>query len=443
MSSKQVIARNLAAAFLTGPWSLDGLVRQGALACGKRERWLPPLARRVLAAFSDRPADGDPRALAAFIGADKGFGRAWANHCYRETSPLRQVFWVVPTMAPMAWQVPALPTAAALAGWLGVGLAELDWFADCRGRGAQVPEGPLRHYTYRWLAKRRGKARLVELPKARLKAIQRQILRDLLDHIPAHEQAHGFRRGRSIATYVKPHTGRAFVLHMDLRNFFPSIRSSRVHALLRTAGYPPGVARLLTGLCTNSVPWEVLRAAPPNDRNADRGEDWSAYHVRHLPQGAPTSPAVANLCTYRLDCRLAALAQTLGAHYTRYADDLAFSGDEQLERCARRLHVLVCRVALEEGFEVNTRKTRFLRQAVRQQIAGIVLNAHPNVRRSEYDLLKAILYNCVRHGPESQNREGHPDFQAHLRGRIAYIAMLNAARGQRLLAWFDKIHWGS
>src|SRR5262249_3413465 len=154
-----------------------------------------------------------------------------------------------------------------------------------------------------------------------------------------------------------PHCGRSIVLRFDLRDFFPSVPSSRVHALFSTAGYPADVARLLTGLCTNVVPADVWRTPPGAQR-----PPWAEQKRSRTPpraQGAPTSPALANLCAYRLDRRLAGLAQRLGAAYTRYADDLAFSGDAELERTARRFQVQVCRIALEEGFEVHTRKSRF------------------------------------------------------------------------------------
>jgi hypothetical protein len=332
--------------------------------------------------------------------------------------------------APASWSVPSLVTPGALAEWLGLRPRELDWFADCLGREADAPPGPLRHYTYRWLPRRSGGARLLEMPKARLKAIQRRLLRDLLDHIPPHDCAHAYRRGRSVTGYAAPHAGRPIVLRFDLRDFFPSIRRARVHALFRTVGYPPVVARLLTGLCTNVVPRDVTETA---------GGD--SYSSPHLPQGAPTSPALANLCAWRLDCRLSALADSLQAVYTRYADDLAFSGGVELERAARRFQVLVCRIALEEGFEVHTRKSRFMRQGVRQQLAGVVLNVRPNVRRDEYDRLKAILCNCARHGPASQNRDGHADFRAHLLGRIAHVAQINPNRARKLRSLFERISW--
>src|SRR5262249_34828075 len=159
-------------------------------------------------------------------------------------------------------------------------------------------------------------------------------------------------------------------------DFFPATRAARVHALFRTAGYPGTVAGLLTGICTNMVPWDVWQRIPQTD--IARTEAARRLFGRpHLPQGAPTSPALANLCAYRLDCRLAGLAKALGARYTRYADDLAFSGGPELCRGARRFQVQVCRIALEEGYEVHTRKTRFMRRGIRQQLVGVVLNAHP------------------------------------------------------------------
>ena len=90
---------------------------------------------------------------------------------------------------------------------------------------------------------------------------------------------------------------------------------------------------------------------------------------------------------------------------------------------------------------VNHRKTRIMRQGVRQRLAGIVVNQGMNIIRPDFDLLKAILTNCVRLGPEGQNREGHADFRAHLRGRVGFVEMINGAKGARLRAIFDRIAW--
>src|ERR1700733_6552654 len=105
------------------------------------------------------------------------------------------------------------------------------------------------------------------------------------------------------------------------------------------------------------------------------------YARPHLPQGAPTSPSLANLCAYRLDCRLSGLAASAGAVYTRYADDMAFSGDHAFHRAITRFRHHACATILEEGFSVHHRKSRVMRQGVRQRLAGLVVNDRLNVIR--------------------------------------------------------------
>lgn len=345
-----------------------------------------------------------------------------------------------------AQALPVLTTEGELATWLGVSLGHLDWLADRRTQEARIDDERLRHYRYRWIAKRGGAARLLEAPKPRLKAIQRRLLHELLVHVPAHDAAHGFRAGRDIVSFAAPHVGRALVLKLDLRDFFPSIRSSTILSIFLTAGYPEPVAGALAGLCVNTAPSPVVLGCPLPGTDAasvDRRFRLRAlYRSPHLAQGAPTSPALANLALHRLDRRLAALAKASGAGYTRYADDLVFSGDEGFARRARRFYLAVVRVVRAEGYAPNDEKTRFLSRATRQTVAGLVVNERPNVPRRELDALKATLHNCRVHGPASQNRGAHPDFRAHLAGRIAHVEHVNAARGEKLRRVFDQIVWG-
>jgi hypothetical protein len=439
-SSRQTRHAHIAAAVLAGPWTKAGILDRHARVTGDSRRWRHALVRQLFTDFgAAAPTDAEelrswldrlpPSALAAIQWSAEG--REW--------------FWTVPVMAPQGesargWGVPALPTTAALAEWLELLPGHVEWLADCQRRTVGVADERLRHYRRRWVRKRAGRWRLLEIPKARLKQAQMRILRGILDRIPPHEAAHAYRVGRSVATYVRPHAGKPVVLRFDLRDFFPSVPAARVHALFRTAGYPLTVARLLTGLCTTCVSEDAFGSVRSEEFEA-RTATWQRYRSPHLPQGAPTSPALANLCAYRFDTRLAGVATTIGAAYTRYADDLAFSGGDQLARSARRFQVFVGRVALEEGFELYYRKSRFMRRGLRQQLAGVVVNEHPNVPRPAYDRLKAILTNCARHGPASQNRDGHAGFRGHLLGRIGYVAMLNPARGERLRRLYDAIRW--
>jgi hypothetical protein len=198
-------------------------------------------------------------------------------------------------------------------------------------------------------------------------------------------------------------------------------------------GYPEPVADLLGGICTNAAPRDLFSGYPPGAR--------ASYSRPHLPQGAPASPALANLCSYRVDCRLSGLAESAGAIYTRYADDLAFSGGEEFERRVERFSTHVAAILLEEGFNLNHRKTRIMRQGVRQHLAGVVVNKRMNVKRTDFDLLKATLTNCARLGPDSQNRGDHPSFRAHLEGRVGFVESINPARGKRLRAILERIQW--
>ncbi len=347
--------------------------------------------------------------------------------------------------AAAAWNVPALESVGDLAAWLRLTAGELEWFADLKGLGYKRDDSRLGHYHYRILAKMSGGIRLIEAPKPRLKEMQRQILTDILDQIPPHPAAHRFLKRRSIKTFVAPHVGRRVVLRMDLKDFFCTFAAARIQTFFRVLGYPEPVADLLGGICTNAVPQGVWRNAArdldPVHRVIPLSEVRAVYSRPHLPQGAPASPALANLCAYRADCRLAGLAKACGVEYTRYADDLAFSGSEDWERSVDRFSTHVAAILFEEGFAVQHRKTRVMRQGVRQHLTGLVLNHHANVIRDDYDRLKATLTNCTRQGPESQNRDAHPRFREHLQGRVAFVESISPNRGRRLRTLLNQIRW--
>lgn len=197
---------------------------------------------------------------------------------------------------------------------------------------------------------------------------------------------------------------------------------------------------VLGGICTNVTPRDAWNDVGVEVDREILNEARRLYTRPHLPQGAPTSPALANISFYRADCRLSALAKSAGATYTRDADDLAFSGDEEFEKCVERFGLHVAAVLLEEGFRVNHDKTRVMRRGVQQHQAGLVTNQKMNVVRRNFDLLKAVLTNCVRHGPESQNRERLP-LREHLEGRVSFVEMVNPAKGRRLREILHKIQW--
>ena len=317
-----------------------------------------------------------------------------------------------PVEAAAAWNVPAIESIGALADWLNITADELLWFADLKGLAYKSKHPRLAHYHYRVLAKKSGAIRLIEAPKPRLKALQRQILAQILDRIPPHPAAHGFVQGRSVQTFISAPSRPARRLEDGLAGFLSLHHRLAGSDHFRMLGYPESVADLLGGICTNAVPRQVWNAAAAGN-DYDQLQEARLVHTRpHLPQGAPTSPALANVCAYRVDCRLTGLARSAGAEYSRYADDLAFSGGEEFERGVERFSTHAAAILMEEGFHVNHRKTRIMRQGVRQRLAGLVANHRMNVMRADFDRLKATLNNCARLGPESQNRSDHPQLSS-------------------------------
>jgi hypothetical protein len=342
------------------------------------------------------------------------------------------------------WPVPELPSVGALAAFLELSDGELAWLADARGLERTVPDERLRNYVYSTVPRRNGPPRVIERPKFRLKTIQRRLLHEILDWIPVHDAAHGFTRGRSALTNANQHTGTFVVLGLDLEDFFASITARRVYGIFRTAGYPESVAHTLTALSTNVVPIGVSQQlSGPTDSRLVESQFSLARRLAtpHLPQGAPTSPALANLAAFRLDRRLRGLAAALELTYTRYADDITFSGPDRLLRIADQLRSTIRHIARAEGFTLNDRKSTLTTRAGRQQVCGVVVNQRPNVPRADYDTLKAILHNAAKKGPGDQNRNGEPDFRAHLLGRIAWVEQLNPQRGAKLRGQFAHIPW--
>ena len=320
---------------------------------------------------------------------------------------------------------------------LAVDQGELSWFADRQQRSRRAGS-VLQHYRWRALPKRGG-VRIVAAPKPRLKEIQRRLLTRLTTGLPLHESAHGGVVGRSVTTALAPHAGAQVLIRLDLESFFPTVSASRVRGLLEAVGAAPEVAGVVTGLCTAAVPIAFWRDLPgPRDPHLLDAHWRLGERLRqpHLPQGAPTSGYLANAVTYGLDRRLAGLARRFGGTYTRYVDDLIFSGDGFLKTHRHRFVDAATAVVVDEGFAVAGRKTAVLTHAGRLGVLGAVVNVRPALPRPERDRLRAVVHNCVVHGPA-----GEGVTRDHLRGRIAAAAALDPRFGAKLMARFDEIDW--
>ena len=326
-------------------------------------------------------------------------------------------------------QLPALDTPQQLAEQLGLTIPELRWLAFHRDAATFI------HYRPFTIPKRDGSERAIWAPLPKLKESQRWILRNICERLLVHGAAHGFLPGRSIATNAKPHTNSKVILKMDLKEFFPTITVRRVKGLFRKAGYREQIATLLAQLCTES-PREIV------ERNG------KTYYVslgpRCLPQGAPTSPAITNAICLKLDGRLTGIARKFGWRYTRYADDLTFSIPKRKKgknAKPERTHLavvkgLVCKVVADEGFVVNSKKTRVIRSGSRQRVTGMVVNGtgDPRAARSVRRNLRAAIHN-LKSGKSLRDGESID----RLRGMAAFISMTDRKQGQLFMNQINEL----
>ncbi|MFO0658418.1 MAG: reverse transcriptase family protein [Polyangiaceae bacterium] len=266
------------------------------------------------------------------------------------------------------------------------------------------------------IPKATGGTRTIAAPRASLRKAQRTILHRYLDKLKVHDAAHGFVTGRSTVSNALPHVGAKLLIRVDIKDFFPTVHYRRVVGLMKHHGATEEVAQAIARLATYRPVLEDGKVAWPSV----------------LPQGAPTSPTLANLACRKLDARLSKLAEKVGAVYTRYADDLSFSFKKLPENGVGRVLWWINSILQQEGFVENVKKRRVMRTCNQQRVTGVVVNERPGLPRDERRRFKAILANCRKHGWKTQTR-GREDFASYLLGYASYAKMVQPDLGERWL----------
>ncbi len=328
------------------------------------------------------------------------------------------------TEKPARHNLPDLHDALSLANAMGIPLSELRFLAFTR------PTSTVNHYQRFEIAKKTGGTRLICAPMPRLKRAQYWILANILDNIALPVTAHGFVPARSIVTNARPHIGAGLVINLDLQDFFPTITYPRIKGLFRALGYSEPTATLLALLCSE----------PDSDKVQLDGATYFVGHgPRFLPQGAPTSPAISNIICCRLDRRLAGMARKLGFTYTRYADDLAYSGAATAKSNLQKLLWRTRQIITAEGFTINDAKTRIMHTGRRQEVTGIVVNRKLAVPRQTVKQFRALLFQIEKDGPQGKTwGRGGNIFEA-IQGYANFVKMVDPVKGQKYLEQVNRI----
>lgn len=259
-------------------------------------------------------------------------------------------------------------------------------------------------YAQKEIPKKDGTSRTLYVPQLALKVVQRWILKEILEKINVSGQAMAFvPKKNGLRVNAEYHKKNIFILEMDIKNFFGSIQEKQVFQLFCKIGYNTDVSAILANLCT----YEDV-----------------------LPQGAVTSPYIANLVTYHLDVRLNGLCSRKDIVYTRYADDLSFSSNNRTK--LNSIEKIVKHIVNEEGFEINEKKTRYLSNDVKKTITGITINNEEvHVDKALKKKIRAMIFNSIVNKDYSRNDK--------IKGSIAYVDSIEKGYKQKIVKYIIQI----
>jgi retron-type reverse transcriptase len=252
------------------------------------------------------------------------------------------------------------------------------------------------------IPKKDGSVRVIAQPSRELKAVQAWILRNILNKLSSSDNCKGFEVGCSILDNAAPHVGANFILNLDLKDFFPSIKAAKVYNIFSSIGYSKSVAAILTNLTVVDG---------------------------RLPQGAPTSPKLANLICLKLDSRIQGYAGPRGLIYTRYADDISISA-QTIKKTMNARSVLE-QIIASEGLQINRKKTAIQGTMRRKEITGLILSSNKvGIGREKFRKIRAQVFSLFT--------DKSSDF-AKINGILSYVYSVDKASCRRLWYYIDKL----
>ena len=275
-----------------------------------------------------------------------------------------------------------------------------------------------RYYTFEIPKKKKGEFRKISSPVQQLKNIQ-YFIKEMLEelYIPK-DCVMGFVKKKSVVDNAKKHLNKYYVQNLDIKDFFPSITQDMIFRCLTNEPYfiDFNVAFMIARLC------------------CIRKDDESKV----LPQGSPTSPILANMVCSRLDDMMMRLARQFHLDYTRYADDMTFSGQYNSFKDDGRFMNLLTSIVERNGFKINTDKKRIQKHGSRQEVTGIIISSKANVRRKYIKEIRSMLHNwdssgyakankrfadCYQRG-RRKNDTVIPDLKNVIDGKLEYLKMV-------------------
>ncbi len=288
------------------------------------------------------------------------------------------------------------------------------------------------------IPKKSGGERIISAPTAMLKSFLTYTNRLLQAFYEAPDYVTGFVLGKSVVDNAERHIGRNYVFNIDLQDFFPSISKSRVWATLKRPpfNFTNTIADAIAGLCCTEMEID--------------GET-----KRVLPQGSPCSPILTNIVCQNLDRQLHKLAREYRLRYSRYADDITFSGNRNIFKKDSSFRKRLEEIIAGQNFTINEKKTRLQRKGERQEVTGLIVSDRVNVTREYVRGLDNLLYIWERYGeaeaytrflvhytPKQNLHRNKPDMRSVIQGKLLYLKMVKGADNEvwrRLQRRFNRL----
>jgi len=255
-----------------------------------------------------------------------------------------------------------------------------------------------KHYFTYEIKKKSGKLRQISQPSKKLKGLQSWILVNLLNKLKVSSSCKGFEKGTSTLQNAEPHRGATCVVNMDILDFFPTVSETQVYNIFNSIGYGKLISTILTRLC-------VFNGS--------------------LPQGSPCSPKLANLVTWKMDARIQGYVGKRGINYTRYADDLSFSGISPVK--VVQIIPVIKRIVKDENFKLNEAKTRVAGSSRAKIVTGLTISGDDvGIGKQKYKLLRAKIHELALGIQPSDNK-----LLYEVNGWISYMNSVDYRRMQK------------
>lgn len=259
------------------------------------------------------------------------------------------------------------------------------------------------------------KNRRLSVPNGFLKTVQRRILEHYLYKLDVSEFSTAYCKGKSLLDNASPHIGKAYIVKLDISHFFDNIDDDMVFMIMRQLGMSMPATSMLTNLCV---------------------------HNSRLPQGAPTSPYIANLFMKRFDEKLGVWCAKNNITYTRYCDDITLSGDK---KAIKNSHLVskIRQMLYRMGFNLNEKKTVFVSSSQQQKVTGIVVNEKPQISREMRRTIRQEVYYCTKFGVTESLKQKGLNISAKenlhfLLGRISFALQIDPANAE-MQSYFNTV----